>query len=49
MSGTRDARIAASLVDLRSPLARIELSAGQLARAAETPGIRASAHRSSRL
>ena len=40
MSGTRDARIAASLVDLRSPLARIELSAGQLARAAETPGAR---------
>ena len=40
MSGTRDARIAASLVGLRSPLARIELTAGQLARFAETPGAR---------
>jgi len=41
VSASRDARIAASLVGLRSPLARIELTAGQLARSAETPGARA--------
>lgn len=36
----RDARIAASVVGLRSPLARIELAAGQLARDAATPSAR---------
>jgi hypothetical protein len=40
VSASRNARIAASLVGLRSPLARIELTAGQLARSAETPGAR---------